>query len=276
MSLYTASLNSGSNGNCYYVSNANEAVLIDAGISCKEIEKRMIRLGLDIKIIKAIFISHEHTDHISGVTVLSKKYNIPVYITPKTYNNSGLNIDVTLIKSFEGVNSVKIGELTITPFAKLHDAADPYSFMVSGNGVNIGVLTDLGAPCKQVMEYFPQFHAVFLETNYDDEILQNGPYPYTLKKRISGEHGHLSNHQALQLFLEYKSTQLSHVFLSHLSKENNSPQLVEELFKTHAGNIEVVVASRYKETDVYEIKPGFLADDTNKTLLRSNFQMKLF
>lgn len=276
MSLYIASLNSGSNGNCYYVSNANEAVLIDVGISCREVEKRMTRLGLNIKTVQAIFISHEHTDHITGVTVLSKKYNIPVYITPKTYHNSGLHIDSTRIKSFEGAASVSIGDLTIVPFTKYHDAADPYSFMVSGNGVNIGVLTDLGSPCQQVMEYFPQFHAVFLEANYDEDMLLKGPYPYPLKKRISGAHGHLSNEQALRLFLEYKSPHLSHVLLAHLSKENNAPQLVEELFKEHAGNIEVMVASRYKETDVFEIKSNFIAEETNQPLVRTNFQMKLF
>jgi phosphoribosyl 1,2-cyclic phosphodiesterase len=276
MSLHIASLNSGSNGNCYYVANATEAVLIDVGISCREVEKRMTRLGLSMQQVKAIFISHEHTDHISGVEVLSKKHDLPVYITKKTYNNSDLKIDPSRLLPFKHNQKIQIGALTIVPFTKYHDAIDPFSFMVSGNGVNIGVLTDLGAPCEQVYEFFPQFHAVFLETNYDEDMLQNGSYPYPLKKRISGDQGHLSNVQALQLFLDHRSAHLSHILLSHLSKENNSPQLVQQLFKEYAGNIEVIVASRYQETNVYEIKPGFVSEGIEQVFVRKNYQMKLF
>jgi phosphoribosyl 1,2-cyclic phosphodiesterase len=276
MSLYIASLNSGSNGNCYYVANANEAVLIDAGISCRETEKRMTRLGLSMQHVKAIFISHEHSDHINGVEVLSKKYNLPVYITHKTYNNSGLQIDPSRLIPFKQDQPVQIGEITVIPFTKFHDAADPFSFMLSGNGVNVGVLTDLGVPCNEVIKNFPKFHAVFLETNYDENMLENGSYPYALKKRIKGDQGHLSNDQALQLFLEYRSPNLSHVLLSHLSKENNSPQLVQKLFREYAGNIEIIVASRYQETDVYEINPGFMAQTTEQVFVRKNYQMKLF
>jgi phosphoribosyl 1,2-cyclic phosphodiesterase len=276
MSLYIASLNSGSNGNCYYVANANEAVLVDAGISCRETEKRMTRLGLSMQHVKAIFISHEHSDHINGVEVLSKKYNLPVYITHKTYNNSGLQIDPSRLIPFKQDQPVQIGEIIVIPFTKFHDAADPFSFMLSGNGVNVGVLTDLGAPCDEVIKNFPKFHAVFLETNYDEDMLENGSYPYALKKRIKGDQGHLSNDQALQLFLEHRSPNLSHVLLSHLSKENNSPQLVQKLFREYAGNIEIIVASRYQETDVYEIKPGFVAQTTEQVFVRKNYQMKLF
>src|SRR5688572_33246812 len=111
MSLHIASLNSGSNGNCYYVANATEAVLIDVGISCREVEKRMMRLGLDMQQVKAIFISHEHTDHISGVEVLSKKHDLPVYITEKTYKYSALNIDSSRVISFKHNQKIKIGEL---------------------------------------------------------------------------------------------------------------------------------------------------------------------
>ena len=137
MSLYIASLNSGSNGNCYYVGNETEAVLVDAGISCREIEKRMQRIGLSIKSVKAIFISHEHTDHILGVPVLAKKYNLPVYITSTTLHFSRMNIEKNLLNTFIADIPVVIGGLAVTAFKKFHDGKDPHSFVVQGNGLNV-------------------------------------------------------------------------------------------------------------------------------------------
>jgi phosphoribosyl 1,2-cyclic phosphodiesterase len=279
MSLYITSLNSGSNGNCYYIANEQEAVLVDAGISCREIETRMKRLGLAPQQLKAIFISHEHSDHIKGVEVLAKKFKLPVYITPKTYKNSGLNIDPLLLRPFAGYENISLGELTIVPFPKLHDAADPFSFVVQGNGVNIGVFTDIGSVCEEVIKNFKRCHAIFLETNYDENMLANGNYPYPLKRRIQGDYGHLSNHQALQLFIDHRPDFMSHVFLSHLSRDNNSPELVHTLFKKHAGGVEVVVASRYNETEVYEIRADFkagLSPQSKKNFSRRSEQMKLF
>ncbi|HEY1040843.1 MAG TPA: MBL fold metallo-hydrolase [Bacteroidia bacterium] len=261
MTLFTASLNSGSNGNCYYIGNAEEAVLVDVGISCRELEKRMERLGLNLRKVKAIFISHEHTDHISGVRVTSKKYRIPVFINEPTLQNSRLDIEADLLDSFYAHQPVAVGKLKVTAFPKRHDAADPYSFIVEGNEIRIGILTDIGSVCEQVSNYFSQCHAAFLEANYDEEMLEKGAYPFYLKKRISSDHGHLSNAQALELFKKHKPDFMSHVFLSHLSKDNNDPQLAHSFFVPHAGDTEVIVASRYKESDVYEI----CADQTKKT-----------
>src|SRR5215831_12806271 len=143
MCLYIASLNSGSNGNCYYIGNDVEAILIDAGISCRETERRMKRLGLQIKKIKAIFVSHEHSDHISGITTLSKKYQLPVYITGATLQYSGLMIEENLVQSFAGEEAVKIGGLSITPFSKCNDANDPHSFIIEYNQIQVGVFTDI-------------------------------------------------------------------------------------------------------------------------------------
>ncbi|MBL7919670.1 MAG: MBL fold metallo-hydrolase [Bacteroidia bacterium] len=253
MSLFITSLNSGSNGNCYYIGNDKEAVLIDAGISCKETEKRLKRLDLNIENVKAIFISHEHTDHIKGVEVLSKKFKLPVYITNGTLNNSNLNIGVQFIRTFRAYENIKVGELNVKPFPKLHDAADPYSFIISGNGINIGVLTDIGNACHHVIGNFKDCHAAFLEANYDEELLETGGYPFYLKKRIRSGHGHLSNVQSLEIFTKHRSENLSHLILSHLSRENNSPQLVQKLFAAHAGDTKIVVASRDYETDVFHI-----------------------
>lgn len=253
MSLFIASLNSGSNGNCYYIGNTEEAILVDAGISCRETEKRMKRLGLSIEKVKAIFVSHEHADHITGIPVLAKKYNLPVYITEGTKLRLRLLIDQHLIIPFHAYEPVQIGALSVIAFPKCHDACDPHSFVVTSTSVSVGVFTDIGFACEHVVRHFSQCHAAFLEANYDEEMLRTGSYPYHLKKRISGGLGHLSNVQALQLVLSHKPPFMSHLLLSHLSKNNNRPELVYELFSRHAEQTKIVVASRYEETPVFYI-----------------------
>src|SRR5437868_1883293 len=139
MSMRITSLNSGSNGNCYYLGNEKEAVLIDAGISCRETEIRMKRLGLSMQNLRAIFVSHEHSDHIAGIPVLSKKYKLPVYISRETLKFSGLKIEKNLVHFFEPHDAVSVGDISILPFPKFHDASDPYSFVVSCSGTRVGV-----------------------------------------------------------------------------------------------------------------------------------------
>jgi phosphoribosyl 1,2-cyclic phosphodiesterase len=275
MSLYIASLNSGSNGNCYYVGNEQEAVLIDAGISCRETEKRMLRLGLNIRKIKAIFISHEHSDHINGVPVLAKKYQLPVYITPPTLISGGLVIEDHLVVPFKGFETFIIGELQVTAFPKQHDASDPYSFIISCRDVTVGVFTDIGVACKNVISYFSRCHAVFLEANYDDDMLDKGGYPYHLKRRIRSGHGHLSNKQAVELFVTHKSAYMSHLLLSHLSKNNNDPELVQQLFDACADGTNIIVASRYRESEVYYIKGSTGPKQANLAPSKA-FQTSLF
>ncbi|SFH14082.1 MBL fold metallo-hydrolase [Pontibacter chinhatensis] len=253
MQLQITSLNSGSNGNCYYIGNDREAVLVDAGISCRETERRMKRLGLHMSKVKAIFVSHEHSDHIKGIPVLARKYGLPVYITPGTLYNCRLDFTGVQVLHFEAFEVIKVGQLEVKAFPKFHDARDPHSFIVSQQSINVGVFTDIGAPCDHVIEHFQQCHAAFLEANYDEGLLEKGHYPYYLKNRIRGGRGHLSNRQALSLFTAYKPEFMSHVLLSHLSKDNNNPQLVKELFSLHAEGTEVIVASRFEETPVYTI-----------------------
>lgn len=253
MSLFFTSLNSGSNGNCYYAGNTSEAVLIDAGICCKEVEDRLQRLALSIQLIKGIVISHEHTDHIKGVEALAIKYQLPVYITPSTFKNSRLKLPLHLITYFNSGQQITVGELKINTFCKQHDASDPCSFLVEYNNVRIGIFTDIGSPCTNVINQFKLCNAALLEANYDVEMLSAGRYPVFLKKRISGDQGHLSNTQALELFIYNRPSFMSHLFLGHLSQHNNNPAIVEKLFKEQANGVEIIVASRYKETEVYSI-----------------------
>lgn len=277
MSLFISSLNSGSNGNCFYVGNDQEAILVDAGISCRETEKRMNRLGLSMESVKAIFVTHEHSDHITGLSVLSSKYQLPVYITSHTLKQSSVEVEAHLVQSFKARKPVLVGNLSVIPFRKSHDACDPHSFVVSGNGVNIGVFTDIGYGCKEVISHFGQCHAIFLEANYCEDMLMNGSYPYYLKRRIHGDQGHLSNNQALELFRNYRGKALTHLILSHLSKNNNSPELVENLFRDHAGSVAISIATRYQETPVFRIEPGKVYNaPARKALAPEHIQLSLF
>lgn len=256
MSLRIASLNSGSNGNCYYIGNKEEAVLIDGGISCRETERRMKRLELSMKRVKALFITHEHADHTYGVSGLSKKHDLPVYITPATLQQGQIKIKEHLAIPFQAHTPIQIGGLTITAIPSPHDAVEPHNFIVRSDQVTVGVFTDVGRPNDQLIHHFKMCHAVFLESNYDVDMLETGTYAPHLKNRIRGGHGHLSNIQALQIFLQHRPTFMTHLFLSHLSWNNNTTAIVKDLFKKVAGTTEIVIASRHRETNVYEIDGG--------------------
>ena len=142
----------------------------------------------------------------------------------------------------------------VTPFTKQHDAIDPHSFIISHQGTTVGVFTDIGIACNEVTHHFKQCHAAFLEANYDDGLLEKGPYPIHLKNRIRGDKGHLSNKQALDIFIAHRPAFMSHLLLAHLSKENNTPQLAKDLFEPHANGTEIIVASRHEPSLVYTVK----------------------
>jgi phosphoribosyl 1,2-cyclic phosphodiesterase len=273
--MFICSLNSGSNANCYYLGNQEEAILVDGGLSCRETEKRMKRLGLSLKKIKAIFVTHEHGDHVHGIPALSRKYKLPVYITPDTFRNGRLEINEQLVFTFRAYDPVKIGNLSVTAFPKFHDACDPHSFLVECLEVKVGVFTDIGLPCEHVIRHFQQCHAAFLEANYDEAMLDQGSYPIYLKNRIRGDKGHMSNEQALDLFVRHRPTFMSHLFLSHLSRDNNSPKLVKNTFSRIAGATEIVIASRDRETPLYHIRNAPGRYSTMPSVKRANAQRQL-
>lgn len=256
MSLFVASLNSGSNGNCYYLGNEQEGVLIDVGISCREVEKRLKRLDIPVSRIKAVFITHEHNDHIHGVPAFTKKHKLPVFTTEGTilYGNLGNEIERERINVFRPYQSVKIGNISVTAFPITHDANDPHNFIVASDSVTVGIFTDIGFPCYHVTQHFAQCHAAFLESNYDEHMLEFGSYPFQLKNRIRGGKGHLSNRQALKLFLDHRPAFMTHLFLSHLSQNNNSPDIVEEVFSGIAHSTHIAVMSRDRESSLYLIE----------------------
>jgi phosphoribosyl 1,2-cyclic phosphodiesterase len=214
----------------------------------------MARLGLSLAKVRAILISHEHTDHTIGVEVLSRKHRIPVYITTGTHLNSRIGLDHHLLRPFSAYEELHFGSLTVKAFSKQHDAADPHSFTVTGSGITVGVFTDIGTVCEQLINHFGQCHAAFLEANYDEVMLEEGRYPYFLKKRIRGGKGHLSNVQALDLFNRHRAPFLELLVLSHLSAQNNHPQVVTDLFAPHANGTRITIASRYGESEVFSVQ----------------------
>lgn len=223
-------LASGSNGNCYYIENNNEAVLIDAGISSKQILKRMNEKNINLSKIKALFITHEHSDHIRGVNVFSKKTKIPIFINRNTYVNSKINLSSDLINIIDSDSTTKVGNLVIKSFRKSHDGVEPVSFIVKYKSKVVSVLTDIGKPCENVEKAVNQSDIIFLETNYDHKMLEEGNYPYFLKQRILGVNGHLSNDDAFELVSNNSSSNLKYLILSHLSENHNDPSLVFDKF----------------------------------------------
>ena len=256
--LRICALASGSNGNCYYIGNTSGALLIDAGISCRQIVQRSEALGIDLHAVDAILVSHEHTDHIRGIEQLSRRFNISVFINKETLANAHLLLDKKLIYFIEPDSKLQIGGFEVDIFSKLHDAANPASFMISYAGKNISVLTDIGKPCANVIQRLAQSDAVFLEANYDEQMLLQGAYPHHLKKRISGGLGHISNYEAGLLVLEHATPRLKHVFLSHLSENNNDPELAYTTFTALLRQrkdleIKAIMTSRHAATEIYTL-----------------------
>lgn len=251
--LEICAIASGSNGNCYYIGNEKDAVLIDAGISCKQILKRADERGIDASKIKAIFITHEHGDHLRGARVTAKRLHIPVYMTSTTYVAAYNNLKPDYPRFFVPGDKIEVGTFVVHSFLKNHDASEPCSFRVEYKGKNIGVFTDIGEPCENVTAHLSRCDAFFLETNYDETMLREGTYPFYLKKRIASSNGHLSNIQALKLVQEHAGEHLKHIFLSHLSAENNTPEIAFDSFKPVHSAYNVIVTSRYEAGDLLKI-----------------------
>lgn len=254
LTMRYCSIASGSNGNCYYVAQGEDAVLIDVGINTKHVELRMQRLGIDPASIKAIFITHEHTDHIRGLSVFCKRYKIPVYITAGSYKGSRLHLPEELVHIIPPNAKTRIGDLYVMGIPKYHDAKEPCSFVVSDGKINVAILTDLGRGCANVQYVIKHSDVLLLESNFDEEMLERGRYSYYLKNRIRSGWGHISNHTALQLFLEHRTSRLKHLILGHLSAENNTVEKVWQTFEPHCDNTKLSIASRHEETELFDFE----------------------
>lgn len=254
--LDVCALASGSKGNAIYVSDGATAILVDAGLSGRELERRMRAKGLEPEKLSAVLVTHEHSDHIRGAGVLSRRYKIPVYITAKTARA----IDSRLGKPHETVyfdigSKFSVGELNVHPFSTSHDACDPAGFTVERGGRKVGVATDLGIATSMVRHHLKDCGLLVLEANHDPRMLIEGPYPWPLKQRIRGRTGHLSNTESRDLIGELVNGGLSQVVLAHLSETNNTPEkaLREVTPAMNGSKTRLAVALQDHGSDVFKL-----------------------
>ena len=218
-------LASGSKGNAIHIDDGRTHILVDAGLSGIEIQRRMAAANLDIEKLNAIVVSHEHSDHIRGVGVLARRYDLPVYMTQGTATAAAGQLGrIDKLHCFDIGHAFAVDDLAIHPFSVSHDARDPAGFTVSCNGRKIGIATDLGIATGMVKQHLKACELLVLEANHDPVMLKNGPYPWPLKQRIQSRNGHLSNQESRDLLGEIKHDGLCHVILAHLSETNNTPE----------------------------------------------------
>lgn len=227
------SIASGSSGNCIYVGSSSTGILVDVGISGKRIEAGLNEIDRTTKEIDGILITHEHSDHIKGLGVISRKHNIPIYCTKGTMN--GILETSSIGKMPEGIfrpveqdKAFQIGDLTVNPFAVSHDAREPVGFRVNHEDKSVGIATDMGVYNEYIVRNLQNLDVLLLEANHDVNMLQVGNYPYYLKRRILGDKGHLSNETAGRLLCRLLHDGLEHIVLGHLSRENNYEALAYE------------------------------------------------
>lgn len=245
-----ASLGSGSKGNATLVEAKGTRVLVDCGYSAKELERRMEARNLSVADIEAILVTHEHGDHIKGVSVLSRRHKLPVYSTRGTWLACQ---DVRFYDhhTFSCQNAFRVGDLDIFPFAVPHDAREPCQFRISDGSASLGLLTDLGSISQHVLDSARGCDALMLEFNYDPKMLAAGPYPLSLQRRIDGAWGHLSNQQATELLKVVDRSKLRFLIAMHLSEKNNDEKLAAAALAEGVGDssIDTRVASQTEGFD---------------------------
>jgi len=222
------SLYSGSSGNCLYVETSTTKILIDSGVSCKKVENALSSLDINPSNINAILVTHEHSDHVKGLSTVSKKYNIPVFATKETFENmpsQTFKLEEKNIKAFNIEDNFSIGDIKVSPFSIPHDAANPCGFNISNGNKTISIATDIGHMNSAILKRLEGSSFLLLESNYDTEVLKCCSYPFSLKTRISGPTGHLSNDMASKTITYLLKNGLKTAMLGHLSKDSNFPEL---------------------------------------------------
>ena len=222
--LRFASLGSGSRGNATLVEAGDTCIMVDCGFSISETQRRLARLGKSPDDIHAILVTHEHSDHIGGVAAFARRFRMPVWMTAGTSVMHNAT-DLPSLDWFDGHTPIAIGGLEITPFPVPHDAREPCQFTFSDGAVRLGILTDTGNITAHIRQQLTGCQALLLECNHDTAMLADGPYPHSLKQRVGGRLGHLSNHQAAELLAALDTATLSHLVAAHLSDKNNRPEL---------------------------------------------------
>lgn len=226
MSVEICVLGSGSGGNCTYIGTSQARILVDAGFSMKETNRRLASVGLSLEGLDAIIVSHEHADHIHGVEILGKNLKVPVYMAPAAVDAMKLKSNVCRFEPMRAEGCFNVGDIEIHPFSIPHDSVEPFAFRFVAEGIVTCVVTDLGYITELVKQRVAGSHCLIFEANHDLEMLKVGPYPWFVKQRVMSRHGHLSNDATAQFFAEDFDGSAEHVFLAHISQKNNHPEIV--------------------------------------------------
>lgn len=252
--MQTFSCQSGSNGNCIFVQAGRTRILVDAGISGLQADKRLAGHGQDIRKVDALLLSHDHSDHASAAGVFHRKFGLPLYATERTLCACRRRLGtIHDVRPFHAGESIQIGEALIHTVGTPHDGADGVCFVIEHKGKRLGILTDLGFVFPELEEILPELDAVYLESNYEPRMLRDGPYPADLKARILGDGGHLANGEAAALLRDFTDGRLKWAALAHLSEHNNTPQLALATARTARKTLTVHVASRFSASRVFEM-----------------------
>ena len=226
---------SSSKGNCTYIETDSTSLLVDVGISCKRLVTKLNDFKINPETIEAILITHEHSDHVKGIKVFANKYKIPVYATEKTWNylKSSIDLPENQIRTFVPNYCFNIGNIKVQPFNIPHDAIDPCGFSFYSDNEKVTVATDLGCINEYLISNMLQSNSILIESNHDLNMLKTGPYPWSLKQRISGNFGHLSNATSAQVVEILAKNGTKNFILGHLSEDNNFPELAKETICSH-------------------------------------------
>lgn len=261
-------LGSGSSGNSYFLFSESYGLLIDAGIGMRTLKKHFRAYGLSLSRINAVLITHDHADHIKAVGNLANDYNLPIYATQAVHEGINRNYCVTTKLKSEHVRLIEKGqtfqldEFEITPFEVPHDSSDNVGYSIQYGEINFCLITDAGHIGESFATYIAQANYLVLESNHDENMLMMGPYPAYLKGRIHGAYGHLSNHSAAQALADNMTEKLRHVWLCHVSEENNHPELARKTVDTHLRAFGIIpgkdfqldVLKRKIPSELYELK----------------------
>lgn len=253
-SMEVIALQSGSSGNCIYVEAAGQRLLFDAGISGRQAEQRLASAGRNIRDIDALVISHDHSDHARAMGIYQRKYGLPIHVTPDTLSVARRKMSLGRlhdVRYFKAGNTLCFGEVRVHTIPTPHDAVDGVAFVIDDGVHKLGILTDLGHVFDELDEILPQLDAVLIESNHDLEMLAGSFYPESIKRRIRGAKGHISNHDAAELLSRAAPENLKWACLAHLSEESNTPELAIETHQSLLGNaFPIHCADRNAATDV--------------------------
>jgi phosphoribosyl 1,2-cyclic phosphodiesterase len=250
-------LASGSSGNATFVAAGRTRILVDAGLSFRELSRRLAEIGEDLKGLDGVLITHEHSDHVGGLPVLAKRHPVPIYLTHRTAPTIDWNGAVPHVETFQAGSRFSIGDIDVDSFTIPHDAADPVAFAFRAEGVRIGIVTDLGYIPESVKYQLQGTDLLILESNHDLEMLRVGPYPWPVKQRVMGRNGHLSNDDMERFVREDMDSRTATLVLAHLSENNNFPAQVrlvaEQALASRSLSIKLVIAEQRRSTEVFTL-----------------------